>query len=119
METGERVRFDHCPNCGEIEVRNILRRAPIRSLEVFVECSHCNQFVAKYEVYRYTSNKSYEDLLQRLSLRGGDSARRIMRTLVGFDERVAEEYLMCRELARKREDPRKIEEILAEEEEES
>ena len=113
----ERIRFDHCPACGETEVRNILRRAPLRSLEVFVECTHCDRFVAKYEVHRYTSNKSYEDILGRLSLRqGGESARGIIRTLVGFDRRVAQEFELCRQMVRKKGDPKKIEEILSEEE---
>ncbi len=113
----ERIRFEHCPGCGETEVKNILRRARLRSLEVFVECRSCGEFVARYEVLRYTSNKSYEDLLSRLGARGGDSARRIMQVMAGFDDDVAAQFRIVQALARQEEDPKKIEEILQEEEE--
>ncbi len=109
-----RVRYEHCPNCGGIEVRNILRRAPVRSLDVFVECANCRGFVARYEVQRYTSSKSYEDLLTRLGSSGGESARRIMEVMSAFDDDVATQFKQVQELVQSSEDPSKIEEIITE-----
>jgi len=110
----ESARLEHCNSCGGARMCNYLYRTSGKPLEVYVRCDDCGAFVARYGVSRYTSNKSYQDLIRVLGSFIHNSGRRLMRELESFDEATDRAFAHVRELVARSEDPRIIERIMAE-----
>ena len=110
----ERARLEHCPECGSVEMRNNLYFCRGQRIRVYVQCVACGEFVARYTLKGYTSNKSYESLLRRLRDTRLTSGKRTLHLVEGFEDSVAEEYRHVLELVETREDDRRIEEIIEE-----
>jgi hypothetical protein len=110
----ERARLEHCPGCGSVDLRNNMYFCKGQPVRVYVQCSSCGEFVARYTLRAYTSNKTYESLLRRMRSAKLTSGKRTMRIVEGFGEDVATEYKHVLDLVKIREDQRKIEDIMAE-----
>ena len=108
----ERARLEHCPECGSVDMRNNLYFCRGQRLRVYVQCAKCGEFVARYTLRGYTSNKRYESLLRRLRDTRLTSGKRTLHIVEGFGESVASEYKRALDLVKTREDMRRIEEII-------
>lgn len=110
----ERARLEHCPECGSVEMQNNLYFCRGQRLRVYVQCARCGEFVARYTLRGYTSNKTYESLLSRLRDTRLTSGKRTLRLVEGFGESIEEEYKRVLDLIKTAEDKRRIEEIIEE-----
>lgn len=110
----ERARLEHCPKCGSVEMRNNLYFCKGQRLRVYIQCAGCGEFVARYALKGYTSDKTYESLLSRLRDTRFTSGRRTLRIVEGFGEHVKDEYEHALELIKTQQDERRIEEIIEE-----
>jgi len=108
----DRARLEHCPECGSVDMRNNLYFCPGQRVRVYVQCASCEEFVARYTLRGYTSNKSYESVLSRLRDTRLSSGKRTLRIVEGFEDSVAEEYSHVLDLVKTQEDDRRIEEII-------
>jgi hypothetical protein len=113
-EGQERARVEHCPSCGSVDVRNNLYFCKGQPVKAYVQCSDCGEFVARYTLRAYTSNKTYESLLERMRFSKLTSGKRTLRIVEGFGEDIAREYEHVLELVRTGEDQRRVEDIIAE-----
>ena len=106
------ARLEHCPECGSVEMRNNLYFCPGQRVRVYVQCASCKGFVARYTLRGYTSDKSYESVLNRLRETRLTSGKRTLRIVEGFEDSVDEEYRHVLDLVKTRQDQRRIEEII-------
>jgi len=113
-EGQERARVEHCPTCGSVDVKNNLYFCKGQPVRVYVQCSDCGEFVARYALRTYTSNKTYESLLERMRFSKLTSGKRTLRIVEGFGEDIAAEFEHVLELVRTGEDQRRVEDIIAE-----
>ena len=114
-EGQERARLEHCPDCGSTEMRNNVYFCKGQPMRIYIQCAGCGQFVARYTLRGYTSNKTYESLLGRMRFTRLTSGKRTLHIVEGFGEDVATEYGHVLELVKTQEDRRRIEDIIAEE----
>jgi hypothetical protein len=108
----ESVRLEHCPKCGSVNVRNNLYFLTGRPLRVYVQCADCREFVARYTLRGYTSDKTYESLLRRLRDAKLTSGKRTLQLVEGFGEDVEKEYAHVLDLIGTQEDRRTVEDII-------
>lgn len=95
-------------------MRNNMYFCKGEKIKVYVECAKCGEYVTRYTLSGYTSNKTYESLLRKLRFQRINSGKRTMETVQTFGKEVEEEYGHVRELIRIDEDSRIIEEIIEE-----
>ena len=112
-EGQEGARVEHCPACGSVDVRNNLYFCKGQPVKVYVQCSGCGEFVARYTLRAYTSDKTYESLLQRMRFSKLASGKRTLQIVEGFGEDIATEFQHVLGLVKTEEDQRSIEEIIA------
>ena len=110
----EGARLEHCPGCGSVDMRNNMYFCKGQPVRVYVQCASCGEFVARYTLRAYTSNKTYESLLRRMRSAKLTSGKRTLRIVEGFGEDVATEYKHVLDLVTTQEDQRRIEDIIAE-----
>lgn len=110
---GETARLEHCLRCGSTSMKNNMYFCRGQSIHVYVQCTSCGEFVARYTLRGYTSDTMYESLLERLRYTQLASGRRTMRIVEEFGSEVADEYRHVLELIHTAEDERRIEEIIA------
>jgi len=110
----ESARLEHCPKCGSAETRNNVYFRKGKKIRIYIECARCGQFVSRYTLSGYTSDKSYESLLERMRSIRLTSGKRALDMVEGFDADVRGEFEHVLELIRNSEDSRKIEEIIEE-----
>lgn len=110
----ESVRTEHCPACGSTSTKNNMYFCKGQKVRVYIECSECGQFVARYTLAGYTSDKTYESILEKLRYIKINSGKRTKKLVEGFGEEVRDEYEHVLEMVRKGEDYRRIEEIIEE-----
>lgn len=110
----ESARTEHCPACGSTSTKNNMYFCKGERLRVYIECAECGEFVARYTLSGYTSDKTYESILERLRHTRINSGKRTKRMVEGFGDEIREEYRHVLELIRKDEDERRIEEIIEE-----
>lgn len=114
-EGQERARLEHCPDCGSTEMRNNVYFCKGQPMRIYVQCAGCGEFVARYTLGGYTSNKTYESLLGRMRFTRLTSGKRTLHIVEGFGEDVATEYGRVLDLVKTQEDRRRIEDIIADE----
>ncbi len=87
------VKIETCPKCRSRKTENLVRVEPGCPVRVYVRCSECGTFVARYTLERYTSDKPYESLL-KFSRRGGCSiaSRSHAQELEGFSKKIETEF---------------------------
>ncbi|MBN2542145.1 hypothetical protein JXI42_04710 [bacterium] len=112
----EKVRYEHCPECGSTDLKNIFYLNNGEPTKVYCRCAVCKAFVARYTLSRYTSNKCYESLLRMLKVHTGDS-RKIAKEIESFCQDVKDEYnRTLKLLEEKGEESKSIEELMTESE---
>ena len=109
------VKKETCPKCGATTVENIVRIARGEPIKVYVRCTKCGAFVARYRVSRYTSDKPYESLLQIVRTAYPDG-RFATKELEAFSDEVNREFNETIQLVEKLPDIRRLEEIIGESE---
>ena len=109
----ENARLEHCPECKSVEMKNNMYFCKGQPVRVYVQCSGCGEFVARYTLRAYTSDKTYESLLQRMRFSKLASGKRTLQIVEGFGEDIATEFQHVLELVKTEEDQRSIEEIIA------
>ncbi len=109
----ESARIEHCPRCNSTSTKNNMYFSKGKKIRVYIECAECGEFVARYTLTGYTSDKTYESLLQKLRFTRINSGKRTMKMIEGFEDNIRKEYEYVLELVRNDEDSRHIEEILA------
>ncbi len=109
----ESARLEHCPKCGAVETKNnvYLRRG--KKVRIYIECAKCGEFVSRYTLSGYTSDKSYESILEKMRTVRLNSGKRTLAMVDGFGDDVRGEFEHVLDLIRTHEDERKIEEIIA------
>ncbi len=111
-EGTESARLEHCPKCGAVETRNNVYFCRGKRIRIYIECAKCGQFVSRYTLSGYTSDKPYESILERMRTIRLNSGKRTLAMVEGFGDDVRGEYEHVLELIRTQEDTRKIEEII-------
>ncbi|MBN2380845.1 hypothetical protein JXM67_13690 [candidate division WOR-3 bacterium] len=87
------VRVEHCPKCHSRKTENLVRVQTGKPVRVYVRCTDCGTFVARYTLERYTSDKTYESLLDYLRKHGHSiSSRFRAHEVEGFSKEVEKEY---------------------------
>ncbi len=112
----ENARLEHCPKCGAVETRNNVYFRRGKKIRIYIECAKCGEFVSRYTLSGYTSDKTYESILEKMRTIRLNSGKRTLDMVKGFGEDVRGEYEHVLELIRTQEDARKIEEIIETEE---
>jgi hypothetical protein len=110
----ESARLEHCPICGAVETRNNVYFRRGKNIRIYIECAKCGEFVSRYTLSGYTSDKSYESILEKMRTIRLNSGKRTLAMVEGFGEDVRGEFEHVLELIRTSEDGRKIEEIIEE-----
>ncbi len=110
----ETVKYETCPKCSSADVKNNIYLKDRNTIMVYVECAKCGCFVARYTVKRYTSNKTYESLLQYLRNERLPGSRRAAKTIEEFSTTVEETFEHIKELRQSKDEKRKVEEIISE-----
>jgi len=113
-EQRETARLDHCMNCGSTSVRNYVYFQQGGRVRVYLECTECGSYVARYTLFGYTSDEPYDELLQIMRSAGFTSGRRAQKMVEAFDEDVQQEFEHVRDLVRREEDQRRMEKIIEE-----
>jgi hypothetical protein len=111
----ESARLEHCPKCGAAETRNNVYFRRGKKIRIYIECAKCGEFVSRYTLSGYTSDKSYDSILSRMRTVRLNSGKRTRDMVESFDADVRGEFEHVLELIRTREDERSIEEIIEEE----
>ena len=110
----ESARLEHCPKCGAVETRNNVYFRRGKKVRIYIECAKCGEFVSRYTLSGYTSDKSYASILERMRTVRLNSGKRTRDMVEGFDADVRGEFEHVLELIRDHEDKRRIEEIIEE-----
>ncbi len=108
----ERARLEHCPKCGAIETKNNVYFRRGKKIRIYIECAKCGEFVSRYTLSGYTSDKPYESILARMRTIRLNSGKRTLDMVKGFGDEVRDEYEHVLEMISTQEDDRKIEEII-------
>ena len=111
----ESARLEHCPKCGAVETRNNVYFRKGKKIRIYIECAKCGEFVSRYTLSGYTSDKSYESILAKMRTVRLNSGKRTLDMVEGFGDGVRGEFEHVLDLIRTSEDERKIEEIIVEE----
>jgi hypothetical protein len=111
----ESARLEHCPKCGAVETRNNVYFRKGKKIRIYIECARCGEFVSRYTLSGYTSDRPYESLLESMRSVRLNSGRRTLAMVGGFDADVRGEFEHVLELVRTSEDGRRIEEIIDDE----
>ncbi len=111
----ESVRIEHCPACDSVLTKNHVYLCKGEKPRVYIECAECGKFVARYTLLSYTSDKSYESLLQKMRFTRANSGKRTLRMVEGFEDEVKKEFEHVLEIVKTNEDERYVEDIIAEE----
>lgn len=87
------VKIETCPKCGSQNTENLVRVEFGRPVRVYIRCSACGTFVARYTLERYTSDKTYESLLRFMREHGHCVASRSRaQELEGFSREIEKEF---------------------------
>jgi len=111
-----KAKKETCLKCGATDLENLVRIEEGNPLKVYVRCSRCRTFVARYIVATYTSDMSYESMLKvlRSSQLACHDCRGSMRELEAFSRQVQEEYEKTEQQVEKEPENRLIVEMLEE-----
>ncbi len=116
MKHHETVRYEHCTKCGSTDVKNLVHIRRGKPIRVYVKCAKCGAYVCRYTLRRYTSDQPYESLLKILCKcePHHQSARELLDMVETFTKSISDEFERLVQMAEK-EDPRRMEQIIAEE----
>ncbi|MCP4545980.1 MAG: hypothetical protein GY835_05880 [bacterium] len=105
---------EHCKNCNSTKMQNFILMEPGEDLRVFVECSECQEFVARYTLKFYTCEDPYRSFLRRMRHQRMSSGPAAAKASKAFSETLWEKFGKAKELAAAHEENRELEDILDE-----
>ncbi|MCK4330371.1 hypothetical protein KAX02_11060 [candidate division WOR-3 bacterium] len=108
----ETVKFECCPKCDCIHLKNNVYLKKGEPIMIYVECSKCGCFVARYIVSKYTSDKPYESLLKEMRKERLPGSRSAAKLIEEFSQPIAEKFEYIKELRDKIDEKRNVEEII-------
>ncbi|HDS09546.1 MAG TPA: hypothetical protein ENN73_04900 [Firmicutes bacterium] len=112
-----KIRREHCPKCHETNMENILLFRAHEPVRVYVRCTNCKSFTARYTLERYLSDKTYQSYLENL-LPVRLSGKKVNEELEFLSEEVKNEFeTITNALESAEEKDRKIEELIIDTEE--
>ena len=119
-EHEETARVEHCRACKSTRMKNnIFFPHGGGDVKIYVQCADCGEYVARYIISGYTSERRYESCLHSLRFDCHASGARTMRKINAFAEKFEREYQHVLDLIREAEDQRDIEQIIEDDYDES
>lgn len=112
MELEVRSKREHCPDCDGVTMENHVLMRPGRDVAVFVACSACGAFVARYSLKAYTCDDPYRSFLRLMRQRRMASGSLARDTAESFREELMEEFRTAKEISAGREETRDLEELM-------
>ncbi len=111
-----KAKKETCLKCGSTDLENLVRIEEGKPLKVYVRCSKCKTFVARYIVSTYTSDMSYGSLLRilRTSQLACHDCRGSMREVEAYSTQVRQEFQKTEQQVEKIPEDRLIVEMLEE-----
>lgn len=108
------AKYDRCMKCGSNNMHNIVVVEDGEPVRVFVECVDCKSYVCMYILRRYTSDESYEGLLNILKGQIRTDRRGRASEIAYFSETVKKSFEEARQLAKEGQEKRRVEQIIQE-----
>lgn len=109
----EKIKRERCPKCGSTELENIFQVKQGEPVRVFVRCSKCKSFVARYTLKCYTTNKTYESYIENYKGES-ESGQKTLKEIEFLSQDIKEEFERLNKLLETAEEKRKIEDIIIE-----
>ena len=109
----EKIKREHCPKCGSTKLENIFQVKTGEPVKVFVRCSKCKSFVARYTLKCYTTNKTYESYLENMKSES-ESGYKILNEIEFLSQEIEQEFNRVVDLIETSEEKKKIEDIIIE-----
>lgn len=108
------AKYEHCPNCHGINVHNIVTIEDGEPVRVFVECMDCKHYVSLYILRRYTSDESYEGLLNIMRTQIANDQRGRANEIAYYNDNVKKMFKEAADLAHSGKEKRRVEQIIQE-----
>lgn len=108
----ESVRIEHCRKCESTNLTNLVYVQSGDPVRVYVRCSDCGAFVARYVLTRYTSDQTYECLLRNLRRYAYASGKRALQEVEECGTTVQAEFDRVEKLARERPESRPVVQLI-------
>ncbi len=108
----ESAKAECCPKCNGTRVTNLVYVRTGEDTRVYVKCADCNSYVARYILSRYTSDRSYESLLQNLRGFAHRSGKRCLEEIEEFGTMVEAEFEHVQKIAEANPQARRVEEMI-------
>jgi len=87
----EEARIEHCPRCGSKCMENHFYFETGEPVKIYVRCTDCGSFVARYTLSRYTTPAPYCSLLD--NIRGPFcSGRKVSRMIEEYTSGIQEKF---------------------------
>ena len=103
---------EHCPKCHKTDLPNYIHVEPGHDIEVFVECSDCREFVARYTLKTYTSDDFYRSYLRFIHQRRMNSGTSTKKALEDFKNSIKRDFEKVKKDVKEHEETRRIEELI-------
>lgn len=95
----ENAKKETCPKCDSINLVNYVHVKTGEHIRVYVQCANCHNYVARYTLLTYTSDKPYEVLLRRLKCLEYASGKKALRELEEYSKNIEAEFNHVKSLA--------------------
>ncbi|MCD6579454.1 hypothetical protein J7L48_08250 [bacterium] len=109
----EKIKRENCCLCGSTELENIFQVKTGEPVKVFVRCSKCGAFVARYTLKCYTTNKTYESYIENLKGES-ESGHKTLNEIEFLSQDIQKEFKRLTGLIKTSEEKKKIEDIIIE-----
>lgn len=108
----ERAKAEVCPCCHGTQMTNLVYVRTGQDTCVYVKCAACGCYVARYVLSRYTSDRGYEALLERLRGFAHRSGKRCLAEIEEFGTLVQVEFEHVQAIAEPDPQSRRVEEMI-------
>ena len=108
----ESAKAERCTRCGATDMTNLVYVRTGDSIRIYVRCSKCGGYVARYVLSRYTSDLSYESLLKTLHQFAYASGKRCLEEVEEFGAAIRAEFEKVQKLAAAQPEERRVEELI-------
>ncbi len=108
----ESAKAECCPRCNGTRMTNLVYVRTGHDTCVFVKCADCGSYVARYVLSRYTSDRTYESLLENLRGFAHGSGKRCLQEIEEFNTMVRAEFEHVQKIAAANPQDRRVEEMI-------
>ncbi len=110
----ETAKAECCPRCGSTRVTNLVYVRSGHDTCVYVKCTECGSYVARYVLSRYTSEMNYESILANLRGFAHRSGKRCLEEIEEFSAMVQAEFDRVQKIALEHPQDKRVEQIICE-----